>query len=159
MSVEDNEALISRFLDIVVERGGVLAKIERWGARKLAYPIKKQLRGYYALLEVIADSAVIDELERLFRIEEMVLRYLTVILQETVSAADVEEAKMANVTLATASGASIGENVGKEPMALLEEAAQETKDTDITAPKTEIFSEEQILSNTAENEEERSKNG
>lgn len=58
--------------------GGKVAKREYWGLRSLAYRIKKNRKGHYILLNLDAPPAAVHELERTMRINEDVLRYLTV---------------------------------------------------------------------------------
>ncbi|MCF8054983.1 MAG: 30S ribosomal protein S6 [Deltaproteobacteria bacterium] len=122
LSEEDNKAIVSRFFDSIAKNGGLLTKIERWGNRKLAYLIDKQSRGYYTLWEVISDVTTIKELERLFRIEERVLRYLVVILQKAVKAEEVEAAKELALTLDT-------------PPVTAEVAAVETPQAEAVSPE------------------------
>lgn len=58
---------------------GELVGVHKWGRRKLAYPIHKASEGFYVILRFKSDSAVLPELDRRFRINESVLRALTVI--------------------------------------------------------------------------------
>ncbi len=55
-----------------------IEKIDKWGARKLAYPIKKQENGFYAFIYFTGNSRVIHELDRINRINDLVLRHLIV---------------------------------------------------------------------------------
>jgi len=66
---------ISAFLQ---EKGASVPKTEYWGLRSLAYPIKKQRKGHYSLLNIDGPAEAIHELERRQRISEDVMRYLTV---------------------------------------------------------------------------------
>lgn len=63
---------------IVTDQGGKIHKTENWGLRTLAYRINKNRKGHYVLLESEAEGAAIQELERNFRLNEDVLRYLTI---------------------------------------------------------------------------------
>lgn len=63
----------------MIERyNGSIIKQNRWGIRRLAYPIKKYTQGYYINLIFKADNKILSEMERFFRIEEPYIRYLTV---------------------------------------------------------------------------------
>ncbi|GBD42916.1 30S ribosomal protein S6 [bacterium HR40] len=62
----------------VAELGGQIGKVEYWGLKTLAYRIKKHRKGHYVHFEVEGPAKVVDELERLERINEDVLRFLTV---------------------------------------------------------------------------------
>jgi len=64
--------------DAVRKREGKILNIEKWGIRKLAYTIKKQDEGFYILLNYTTGPDTIKEIDRFLRIDEMVLRFLTV---------------------------------------------------------------------------------
>ncbi len=72
------EALTEAFSALVKEKGGSVAKNEYWGLRALAFRIKKNRKGHYVLLNLDAPPAAVQELERNQRLNEDVLRYLTV---------------------------------------------------------------------------------
>ena len=72
------ETLTETFANLVAEHGGKVTKREYWGLRNLAYRIKKNRKGHYVLLNLDAPPAAVHELERNMRINEDVLRYLTV---------------------------------------------------------------------------------
>ena len=72
------EALTETFTNIITEQGGQVTKKEYWGLRSLAYRIKKNRKGHYVLLNLNAPSNAIFELERQLKINEDVLRFLTV---------------------------------------------------------------------------------
>src|SRR5487761_1818806 len=72
------DALTDTFANLVTEHGGKVTKREYWGLRNLAYRIKKNRKGHYVLLNLDAPPAAVNELERNMRINEDVLRYLTV---------------------------------------------------------------------------------
>jgi small subunit ribosomal protein S6 len=72
------EALADAFTQIVAQQGGQVAKREYWGLRNLAYRIKKNRKGHYMFFNLDAPPAAVSELERNMRINEDVLRYLTV---------------------------------------------------------------------------------
>ncbi|MBK9585876.1 MAG: 30S ribosomal protein S6 [Alphaproteobacteria bacterium] len=70
--------LIAQFSKIITDNGGKIHKTEHWGLRTLAYRIKKSRRAHYALIESDAPAPAIHEMERRMRLNEEVLRYLTV---------------------------------------------------------------------------------
>lgn len=82
ISTAQVEALADTFTALVVEQGGQVTKREYWGLRNLAYRIKKNRKGHYVLFNLDAPSAAVNELERNMRINEDVLRYLTVRVEE-----------------------------------------------------------------------------
>jgi small subunit ribosomal protein S6 len=72
------EALAEAFAAIVAEQGGKVTKKEYWGLRNLSYRIKKNRKGHYMLMNLDAPAAAVVEMERNMRINEDVLRLLTV---------------------------------------------------------------------------------
>jgi len=78
ISAAQVEALADQFTQLVGEHGGQITKREYWGLRNLAYRIKKNRKGHYVMFNVEAPPTAVNELERNMRINEDVLRYLTV---------------------------------------------------------------------------------
>ena len=78
ISTAQVEALADTFANLVAENGGKVEKREYWGLRNLAYRMKKNRKGHYVLFNLEAPPAAVSELERNMRINEDVLRYLTV---------------------------------------------------------------------------------
>src|SRR5512147_2551032 len=72
------EGLVEHFAGIVAAQGGNVSKKEYWGLKSLAFRIKKNRKGHYVLLNIDAPSAAVIEMERNMRINEDVLRYLTI---------------------------------------------------------------------------------
>ena len=82
ISPQQAEALNDQLQSIIQEGGGSVAKIEYWGLRNLTYRIKKNRKGHYSLLALDAPPAAVKEMERQLSINEDVLRYLTVKVEE-----------------------------------------------------------------------------
>ena len=78
ISAQQVDALATHLKTIVEGEGGKVEKQEYWGLRGLAYRIKKNRKGHYVLLNINAPSNAIVELERQNKINEDVLRYITV---------------------------------------------------------------------------------
>ncbi|HZT51130.1 MAG TPA: 30S ribosomal protein S6 [Stellaceae bacterium] len=78
ISAAQVEAIADQFAALVAEQGGQVTKREYWGLRNIAYRIKKNRKGHYMLFNLDAPAAAVNELERNMRINEDVLRYLTV---------------------------------------------------------------------------------
>jgi small subunit ribosomal protein S6 len=76
------EALAETFSALITEQGGTVTKTEYWGLKSLSFRIKKNRKGHYILLNLDAPSSAVLELERTMRINEDVLRYLTVKVDE-----------------------------------------------------------------------------
>jgi small subunit ribosomal protein S6 len=72
------DALADGFTQLVADHGGEVKKREYWGLRNLAYRMRKNRKGHYVLLNLAAPPAAVAELERTMRINEDVIRYLTI---------------------------------------------------------------------------------
>ena len=77
ISPQQAEALNEELKTLIEGLGGHIAKIEYWGLRNLMYRIKKNRKGHYSLLAIDAPAAAVKEMERQLGINEDVLRYLT----------------------------------------------------------------------------------
>jgi len=75
---EDITALIERSQTIITDRKGVVAKIDKWGKRRLAYEINKQKDGYYFLIDFAGDGPIVAEIERNYKIDDRILKFMTV---------------------------------------------------------------------------------
>jgi small subunit ribosomal protein S6 len=78
MTEEEAEAGVQNVVQFLEGRGGEIIRVDRAGKRRLAYPVAKQRYGYYTLLHYRVMPTVPAELERTFRLNERVIRYLTV---------------------------------------------------------------------------------
>jgi len=94
---EELVALINRYSAIITGRKGILVKIEKWGKRKLAYEIKNQLRGYYVLFDFAGQTDIVNELERNFKIDDKILKYMTVKKDDVADLKDLESELSAGV--------------------------------------------------------------
>lgn len=78
LTEEDITALIERCQAIITDRKGVIAKVDKWGKRRLAYEINKQKDGFYFLVDFAGDGPIVTELERNFKIDDRILKFMTV---------------------------------------------------------------------------------
>ncbi|HNQ65553.1 MAG TPA: 30S ribosomal protein S6 [Smithella sp.] len=77
--IEDEiNALIERSQTIITDRKGVIAKVDKWGKRHLAYEIKKQRDGYYFLIDFAGNGSIVNEIERNYKIDDRVIKFMTV---------------------------------------------------------------------------------
>jgi len=76
-------AITEKYSAVITDHGGEIAGIDRWGLKKLAYPIKKETQGVYILARFAATPEGVKEMERLLRIDDRILKYLTVKLTGT----------------------------------------------------------------------------
>ncbi len=82
LSPQQAQALADTYAGVIAEHGGEVTKNEYWGLRNLAYRIKKNRKGHYLHLNLRAEAAAIDELERQERLSDDVIRYLTVRVEQ-----------------------------------------------------------------------------
>lgn len=78
MTPSQVETLTGEVESLIKKQGGKVAKTEQWGLRTLAYRIRKNKKGHYVLMNIEGPSAAVQEMERTMRINEDVLRYMTV---------------------------------------------------------------------------------
>ena len=78
ISATQVEALTEQFATIVKDNGGEDTKRQYWGLRNLAFRMKKNRKGHYVLMNISAPAAAVAEMERNMRINEDVLRHMTV---------------------------------------------------------------------------------
>lgn len=85
-NVDPDEAdrVATRIKDIVTARSGRLLKIDNWGKRKLAYPIRKSSRGVFVFLKYLGFEDLVAEIERNLRLLDSVVRYQTVVMKPDV---------------------------------------------------------------------------
>ena len=79
---ETRKAEIEKLHGILTSNGAKLGEVKEWGLRAFAYPINKQVKGYYVVLKVSADEAALKEFTRLVSINPVVLRHLVVVDHE-----------------------------------------------------------------------------
>jgi small subunit ribosomal protein S6 len=79
---EDIDALNGQLETVIKQSGGKLEKTDKWGVRKLAYRVKKQAEGFYVLLSFHAGPTTVKEIERRLRVSDMVIKFLTVRMDE-----------------------------------------------------------------------------
>ena len=104
-AVEDTlNVVLDKAAGVIQSFGGSIIRTDKWGLRKLAYIINKEQQGHYYLIDFAAQPETIKELERILRIEDLVLKFLTVKLEDS---CDPEAARQALE-------ASASENAAKE---------------------------------------------
>jgi len=80
---EEIDSLIEQMSKNITTAGGTVDKVEKWGKRRLAYKVEKQREGYYVLLTFTADSQAVREFERRMRVQDAIIKFLTVRIDET----------------------------------------------------------------------------
>jgi small subunit ribosomal protein S6 len=76
------DSFVEELSGFLKEKGATIGKTEYWGLRNLAYPIKKQRKGHYSLINIDGPAEAIHELERRQRLSEDVMRYMTIRVEE-----------------------------------------------------------------------------
>jgi small subunit ribosomal protein S6 len=80
---EEIDLLIEQMSKNVTSTGGTVDKVDKWGKRRLAYRVEKQREGSYVLLQFTAEPSVVKEFERRMRVQDSVIKFLTVRIDET----------------------------------------------------------------------------
>ena len=102
--------IIERTNAIVTDDGGTVIDVDRWGIKRLAYEIRKETQGYYVCMNYAAHGSTVSEIERIFRIDDRLLRYLTIKLADAIDAAGVNAVKEQIAAEAAAAEAEAGES-------------------------------------------------
>ncbi|MCI5140518.1 MAG: 30S ribosomal protein S6 [Candidatus Electrothrix sp. ATG1] len=107
--------IIERTNAIVEGDNGSIIDVDHWGMKKLAYEIKKETQGYYICMNYAAPGTTIQEMERIFRIDDNVLRYLTIKLDKgkAIDATGVEQEKE-KIAAAAAAAKAAEEELAKQ---------------------------------------------
>jgi small subunit ribosomal protein S6 len=79
---EEITPIVEQIRTVITTAGGTVDKEERWGVRKLAYRVQKRNEGYYVLLQFSSDPQTVKEIERRLRVNDSVLKFLTVRIDE-----------------------------------------------------------------------------
>jgi small subunit ribosomal protein S6 len=79
---EDVDAFIAQIKEVITQSGGAIEKEDKWGKRKLAYRVQKFSEGEYVLLQFTAQPETIHEIERRMRVNDMVIKFITVRIDE-----------------------------------------------------------------------------
>jgi len=80
---DEIEAIAGKATSTIEGDGGIIFRNNKWGLKKLAYLIKKENQGYYVYIDYAGIPASVAEIERIFRIDDRVLKYLTVKLADS----------------------------------------------------------------------------
>jgi small subunit ribosomal protein S6 len=88
---DEIEAITGKAVATIEGDGGTILRSSNWGLKKLAYLIKKENQGYYVYVDYAGVPASVAEIERLFRIDDRILKYLTVKLSDTCDPEAVKE--------------------------------------------------------------------
>lgn len=79
---DDTAKLIDKMKGVLEKTGASLLKLENWGKKKLAYEVKRERKGTFVYLYFNAKGDAINELERSYRLEDSVLKFMTIRLEK-----------------------------------------------------------------------------
>lgn len=128
---EEINRVIETTTQIIADENGSIIELNRWGMKKLAYLIKKESLGYYVYFDFAATPAAVNEIERKYRIDDVVLKYMTIKTAAAITAEGVTEA-IAAITAREASAAAEAEETSEDTEASAP-AASEAKATTETS--------------------------
>lgn len=158
LSNEQRLPIFEKLKDLIARQDGFLVVVDEWGDKRLAYEIRKRSHGYYVRLDFCGTGALVNEMERFFRIDDNVLKYMTVLLDKD---ADVERIKE-QMAEAEAEAEASKEQTAQDTTASDDESTAATK-LDDSEPedkqdKPEISEPQAVESETTQtetNEEEK----
>lgn len=147
---DDITSLIERIEKIITKRKGLIVKIDKWGKRRLAYEINKQKDGYYFLIELVGDGPIVDEIERNYKIDDRILKFITIKKDGAVTSEGIDQeiaAAEAKRTQARIESDSAGSSSEGKVIQQIEKLSADTKDTKPRrpAPKKSVKKDEQSL--------------
>jgi len=154
VSEEQRGAVFGRLADLMNQKNGLQVALDEWGARKLAYDIKKKHRGYYVRLDYCGSGELVDEIERFFRIDDRLLKYMTIVLDKD---ADLEAVKqeMADAEAKAEAAAKAAAEAAVAAEAAKAEAASESAPESASESETEApVTDESDTTDTDEKGEE-----
>jgi len=140
---ERRKPVLERLEDTIQKDEGFLIELDDWGNRKMAYEIKRKGRGHYIRIDYCGVGGTVREMERFFRIDDRVMRFLTVLLEEEPDVAAIRETMKAESERQAeeAEAAVAAEAQAEAAKAQAEEAAPEAEEATAEAeeapPETE----------------------
>ena len=135
---ERRTPILERIRELVPQKGGLLVEFDEWGARKMAYEIKKKKRGFYLRVDYCGRGDLVQEMERQFRIDDRVLKYMTILLEDAVDMESIQEKmSQASETEEPAVTEAAATAPPKDTAAGAEDAPSATAEVAAEAPDTE----------------------
>lgn len=132
--------MLDKVKGIIDREGGIYLDLEQWGNRKLAYEIKKKVRGVYFCQTFGGTGALVKELERNLRLSDQVLKFMTLMLSDEVTVEQLKDEASANEQAALREAEETAKK--EEAEAKAEESAEEA------APEEEAATEEDATEET-----------
>ena len=116
-SEDEVNTIIENTKKVILDEKGAIIGLSRWGLKKLAYTIKKETQGQYVFCDFAGTPAAVTEIERKFRIDDAVLKYLTIKTADSITDEEIEKA----IAEADAKLAAAKETSGDEEVDFIEE--------------------------------------
>ena len=82
MSAQQVDALVEQYKGVIEANGGKVGRVENWGLKSLTYRINKNRKAHYVLMDIDAPAPAVHEVERQMRINEDILRYMTIAVEK-----------------------------------------------------------------------------
>ncbi len=114
MSEENIEALLNKLGESISNFKGTALKTEKWGKKKLLYPIKKQHRGNYCILSYLGNEPLLNEINHILKFNENVLRFQTVRIENSASLASPAQPPEQQIEEHTSSNVQESDTPGEE---------------------------------------------
>ena len=127
LSTEQRAPVLDRINEQMGQFNGFMVEVDEWGSRKLAYMIKKKVRGYYVRLDYCGTSDLVNEMERFFRIDDRVMKYMTVVVDKEPVIETIKEEMAAAEQQRKEAAAAAAEAKAAAEAAAAEAAAAEAK--------------------------------
>jgi len=99
-------AVLDRATQVISANGGNAGRVDRWGKRRFAYELHHRWEGYYVLMEITAEPAAIDELDRMFHLADEVVRHKVIRIPEKVAGRTPRVAPLPEPEVPTEAGAT-----------------------------------------------------
>ena len=91
VTVERRGQIFDKVKEIIKNEDGFLAKFDEWGIKTLAYEVRKKPRGYYVCMDLCGAGSLVAELERNFRLDDKVLKFMTILTKRNISIEQIKE--------------------------------------------------------------------
>jgi len=147
LSEDERSPVLNRLKELIPQYKGFLIDIDEWGQKKLAYEIKKKPRGYYAQVNFCGFGDLVDEMERFFRIDDRILKYMTVVLDKE---ADVEGIKAEMAEKEAQKAEAVAKAAEEEAKQAAEKAAAEAEAAKATPEVEEAAATQAVTEEPAE---------
>lgn len=156
-ALEDNDvdAVVNKVTSYIENQGGEIKTVEKWGRRRLAYPINKKYNGFYIHIEFEALPNAVPVIERFFVLEDTVLRHLTLVLPQSLKDYRLEQAMKAGKEEAAeevVANAKANEKVAEEAKPIVETPAETIAEETIEEITDESTQNEEVVENIEDND-------